>query len=220
MKVFIGFENISSTVTDIQNYFVKNGHECFTALSSLPNIVELNTANYILQKEFDKMPIIKPDFVGIRLRSWWEKRVRRVFFEEAICKYDVFVFLWSTFYFDYSDLQILKRKKKKIVFVFAGDDVRWREAASQEFDQYGLKGVPIEDSKLYSTSHLEKNLRRLRHGEKYADMIFSRLDQGQLQLRPYYRWNMMVDPSNYCHNSSQRKFKPIVVHAPTSKAIK
>lgn len=220
MKVFIGFENISSTVSDIQQYFLQNGIECFTAVSSAPSVVELNTANFVLKDEFDKLPNFKPEFIRIRVRSWWEKRIRRNFFQKCLAKYDVFVFLWNSFYYDFSDLEILKAHNKKIVFVFAGDDVRWRNAASQEFQHYGLSRIPEEDPRLYTNAHLMKNLSRLRHGEKFADLIFSRLDQGQLQLRPYQRWNMMVEPSNYIHNCSQRENNPIIIHAPTSKKIK
>jgi glycosyltransferase involved in cell wall biosynthesis len=220
MKVFIGFENISSTVTDITNAFKEAGHSCYTAINDQPSVVELNTADFVLHKEFNKMPIIKPKFIGIRLRSWWERRVRKKFFEKCLSECDVFIFLWSTFYYDYSDLAILKQRKKKIVFVFAGDDVRWRPAASQEYKSFDLEEIPREDENLYSQKHLIKNLTRIRYAEKYADIIFSRLDQGQLQLRPYYRWNMMAEPHQYEYKPEQRKTNPIILHAPTSKAIK
>jgi len=219
-NIFIGFENISSTVTDIANYFKMQGHECYTAISTIPSHVELNTADFVLQEKFNQIPKFKPDFINIRLRSWWEKRVRRRFFESCVDRFDVFIFLWSTFYYDYSDLEILKKKNKKVIFVFAGDDVRWRNAASQEFGKFGMSKIPFDDNKLYSQEHLKKNLLRLRNAEKHSDFIFSRQDQGQIQLRPYYRWNMMVEPSNYIHGCSQKEANPIVIHAPTSKKIK
>jgi glycosyltransferase involved in cell wall biosynthesis len=98
--------------------------------------------------------------------------------------------------------------------------VRWRNAANQELEKLGLNKIPFEEINLYSQNHLLRNLQRLRFAEKYADFIFSRLNQSQIQLRPYYCWNMMVEPDNYKHNEEQRKLNPVIVHAPTSKAIK
>ncbi|MBS1652575.1 MAG: glycosyltransferase [Bacteroidetes bacterium] len=219
MKVFIGFENISSTVSDIQKYFNENGHECFVATSNFPPAVQLNTSNFVLQKEFEKIPYFPPKFISIKLRSWWEKRVRRKLIEFALKKFDVFIIIWTSFNYDFSDIEILKAHNKKIVFVFVGDDARWRPAASQEYRMFGLNELPRDEDKFYSKQHLERNLTRIRYAEKYADMIFSRIDQGQLHLRPYLRWNMMANPENYAHNSKQRK-NPIIVHAPTAKTIK
>jgi hypothetical protein len=220
IKIFIGFENISSTVTDIQIYFKNKGYECYSAINSVPSVVELNTADFILQKEFDKIPYFKPRLVSIRLRSWWERRVRREFFKYCLKKFDVFIFLLNSFEVDYSDLEILKKNNKKIIFVFAGDDARWRNAASQEFEKFGLNRIPEEQDALYSQKHLKKNLERLRFAERYADAVFSRLDQGQVQLRSFFRWNMMVNPDNYRHNCFQREINPIIIHAPTDRKIK
>ena len=66
---------------------------------------------------------------------------------------------------------------------------------------------------------LNNKLEQIRNGEKYADMIFSRLDQAQLQLRPYYRWHMMVDMSKYEYTHIQKK-KPLIVHAPSNRKVK
>jgi len=220
MRFFIGFENISSTVSDIQRCFVSKGHSCYTALHRYPNVIELNTADFIFQREFEKIPLFKPRRISVPLKDWWNKRVKQKFFSFCLKNFDVFIFFWDTFEPDYSDLELLKKKGKKIVFVFAGDDARWREAASQEFEKYGMKRIPVEDASYYTPRYLENNLKRIRHAEKFADMIFSRLDQAQLQLRPYFRWNMMVEPASYPHQPVQRPTNPRIVHAPTSRKIK
>jgi hypothetical protein len=72
----------------------------------------------------------------------------------------------------------------------------------------------------YSAKALNARLTYLRLAEKYSDFIFSRLDQAQLQLRPYYRWNMMVPIKKFKNNPEQRKEKPVVAHAPSNRAIK
>ena len=50
-------------------------------------------------------------------------------------------------------------------------------------------------------------------------MVFSRLDQAQLQLRPYFRWHMMVDSTKYEITKAQQK-KPLIVHAPSNRKVK
>ena len=102
-----------------------------------------------------------------------------------------------------------------------GDDVRWYYGAKQEFDFYKMKAPEYDEKYYYDIEKgLKPRLRRIRMAEKYSDFIFSRVDQAQLQLRPFYRWNMMVIPEQIPHNPKQRKEKPKVLHAPSNRKAK
>lgn len=220
MKIFIGFDNTASTVTDIRNAFVEMGHFCYTALKEIPSSpIDLNTADYILQKEIEKIPVFKPRRISYPIRLKRQTSIPKKFLEKCINDFDVFIFFWETFFNDFSDLEILKKHKKKIIFVFTGDDVRWQFAANQEFRMYKMNEVIYPGSEYYNIRYFKKNLLRIRTAEKYADFIFSRLDQAQLQLRPYYRWNMMINANDYKPYIEQRVI-PLIIHAPSAFVVK
>ena len=164
-------------------------------------------------------------FGGIRPRKfqkWLQEKqhIEHRVWRKAIRECDIFVFKWSTFKSDYSDIEELKRLGKKIVYIFCGDDVRWYYAAKQEYEKYGLRSIEYDSDYNYESDALELKLRRLRIAERYADFIFSRTDQAQMQLRPYYRYHMWVDPKRINNNPQQRKLRPIVAHAPSNRALK
>jgi hypothetical protein len=55
--------------------------------------------------------------------------------KELVHKCDLFIFIWSTFKTDYSDLEYIKSYGKKIGFIFCGDDARWYYGMKQEFEE-------------------------------------------------------------------------------------
>lgn len=219
MNIFIGFENIASIIGELKFNFEKQGHNCFTALSAKRSSIVVNEADFILDEKAAIVPLFRPRRISAPLRSSVRKYYSRRLFERAMKENDVFIFLWSSFNHDFSDLEILKKAGKKVIFIFVGDDARWHFAANQEFGKYQLPLVEYGEAVRYTEDYLKYNLLRIRSAEKHCDFIFSRLDQAQLQLRPYFRWNMMVSADGYGHFPGQRQ-KPKIVHAPSSFVVK
>ena len=166
------------------------------------------------------MPYFKPRRISVKLKAIWDKKVDSYIYKKALKECDVFIFFWNTFYNDFSDLKKLKEANKTIINVFVGDDVRWFYSMKQELEGYQLAPIEYDEEYDYSIIALEQKLKYLRTAEKYSDFIFSRLDQAQLELRPYYRWNMMVPVKKFKDNSKQRKVKPVVAHAPSYRSGK
>jgi len=221
MKVFIGLNNIASMFGDIKSGLEKLGLETLIISQYKPgsSIIQ-DCADYNTYSIKEIIPVFRPNRIAYPLRNWWTRKVDRFFFSKALRECDVFLFLSDSFFPDFSDLEEIKSQGKKIIFVFVGDDVRWFNSMEEEFRQYGLQPLEYPSDELKTLTALNSRLRRIREVEKYADFIFSRLDQAQLQLRPYFRWNMMVDPKKFCENSVQRRSNPIIAHAPSSRDIK
>lgn len=221
MKIFIGLNNIASMFCDMKDGFEKLGLETLIISQYKPgvNIIQ-DCADYNTYSIKELVPVFRPNRIAYPLRNWWAKKVDRFFFKKALRECDVFLFISDSFLPDFSDLKEIKSRGKKIIFVFVGDDVRWFNSMKAEFSNYGLQPLEYPSNELKTLAALEKRLQRIRIVEKHADFIFSRLDQAQLQLRPYFRWNMMVNPGKISENCYQRINNPIVVHAPSSREVK
>lgn len=221
MKVFIGLNNVASVFSDLKNGFDDFGIETFTVSRYLSSSVIIHDyADFNTAKVKSSLPPLKPRILNSLVRKVWGKLVDAYIFRKAVKECDVFVFISSSFREDFADLEYLKRKGKKIVCVFVGDDVRWFFAMEQEFKKHGLVPIEYDIDGLRTETALKQRLTRTRKSELYADFIFSRVDQAQLQLRPYYRWNMMVNPKQITENRIQRKLRPVVAHAPSKRSFK
>lgn len=220
MKIFIGFNNVASQFFDLKRGFADLNIKSYTAQYYFSNnpIVN-NEVDFYLPKMKGYIKLFRPYFVYNRIKPLWDKFVEKYIYKKAIIQCDVFIFLWRSFDEDFYDLKDLIKRGKKVICVFVGDDIRWYYGMKQEFSSYNLR--PIEYPEYdYSTKGLVEKLVKLRNVEKNAHFIFSRLDQSQLSLRPYYRWNMMVYPKDYLNNVTQRKYCPKVAHAPSNRKIK
>lgn len=219
MNIFIGFDNVASIINDLKVAFKEKGHSVFFAMKEKPSHITLDGADFILRNEIDKFPLFRPRRISNKLKQNRAIKLKKKFFEKALKKFDVFIFIWSSFEADFSDLEIIRKHNKKIIFCFVGDDARWHFSANQEFKKYGMPEVNYESYHCYSKEYLKLNLERIRHAERYADAVFSRLDQSQLELRPYYRWNMMVNAKDYQVQDQQNEI-PTILHAPSGFVIK
>lgn len=224
MKVFIGLNNIASVFPDLKKAFSDVGVETFIVSRYVKNSAIINEQYDVnIQLVKDRFPLFKPRRITNRFKNIWGKLIEAYYIRKSVKSCDAFIFISSSFRDDFTDLRYIKRKGKKIISVFVGDDVRWYYAMEQEFKSYGLRPIEydVEDSLIVKTqAALKERLTRIRTSEKYADCIFSRLDQGQIQMRPYYRWNMMVYSAGIKENHQQRSEKPVIVHAPSNRAVK
>lgn len=219
MKIYIGNNNVGGLITDFKLCFAEMGIETITGTYGNPHPGDEGSLDYDFSKhKHYEFKNVRPTKLQLWLRDRFnmDGKIHR----KALKECDVFIFIWDTFRYDYSDLEELKQKGKKIIFIFCGDDARWFYSQKQEFESYGLRSVEYDENYSYITLALDKKLQRLRKAEKFADIIYSRLDQAQIELRPYHRWNMMLMPERYAHFPEQREFNPVIAHAPTSRKVK
>lgn len=221
-KVFIGFDNIASQIGDIKDSFKRHHNvDCITAINSASSTIVSNSAiDYNVSKLKSRIPLFKPRRISYPLKTWWEKRVDDKIWNRALAECSTFIFFVNSFKANQSDYELLKQNGKKIIHVFVGDDARWYNAMKQEFEVYGMRPIEYEDKYNLTFEFFKSTIHRIRMAEKYADAIFSRQDQAQIELRPYHRWNMMVQPDKFVNKTEQRSKRPIVVHAPSSPSFK
>lgn len=216
-KIFVGPHDISSQVDDWKKgfgllgqkvLFVSNAEEKNVAQASRPDIDYYRLRNLV--------PYFRPGRISVPLKKLWNKKVDQYIMRKLVKECDIFIFIWSAFKNDFSDIEYLKKKNKKIVFFFVGDDVRWYQAMKQEFEHYGIPPINYADPYVMSDQYRDNVLSYLRQAEKHADIIFSHPIQSQLALRPYYRNYVMIDLKKFRHHPRQNKI-PLIIHAPTTK---
>lgn len=217
--VFLGNIDIASQVSDLRHVLQEAGVKCITLHNREPNPIIKEKVHINLYKLKNSIPIFRPHRFNYWLRKNWSIYIHKLVQWWCVKRCDVFIFFWNSFNGDFSDIELLKRKNKRIIFCFVGDDVRWFFAQKQEFEKYQLKHIEYDNDYDYSLNGLRERLRRIRNSERFATIIFSRLDQAQLQLKPYYRFHMMVDTKKIKPNFNQNKI-PVVVHAPSNKVGK
>lgn len=201
MRVFIGRTNIANQIPDLKLGFERLNAKVITEDS-------LRIKSPIRLIKF----LEKSKYLGI-IYSYIQKKILFIYSTYYV---DIFIFLWSSFRTDHRDLKKLKAKGKKIVVLFAGDDIRYRIAANQEADIFKLQKYEIRQIDI---EILEKNIRYLRIAEKYADLIYSVPNQSQLALRPYYHFKVPINLDFFKNNPTQRE-RPLVIHAPSESNVK
>lgn len=226
-KIFIGLINIASICKDFKQSFKKLGIETITAIYQSHSVIVSSDVDYDFDKIanqprrwYDNIRPYKLRFVLQYLfNSLADKNPKEYVYQKAVKECDIFIFIWSSFEPNFSDLAYLKSIGKKVVCIHVGDDVRWKPAMEQEFASYNY--TPISYAKDYfQCAKKEDKLTWLRNSEKYADLIYSRADQNQLALRPHYKWRMMVVPTDFVPNTNQKKAKPLVIHSPSNRDSK
>jgi hypothetical protein len=164
-------------------------------------------------------------------------------FDCFLSDYDVYIFLFgSSLLIGNLDYPLLKKKGKKIIAVFNGDDIRHWSATKPLFEQLNLElpnfysdstgPYPPKASIRNASAHilammiegsaanrLSNKLHTLRMAERYADVIFTTPSAAGLSIRPYMHYYNSLDLSLYNFNVPQREI-PVVVHAPSDRGIK
>ena len=213
-KVFIGLSDIASFIDDWDYGFKENGFETIKGSLYYQTPIQNSKLDYIIQKKLDKVVYFKPGRISEKFKPWWDKKVRDSYLRKMMAQCDIFVFIWSSFYADFSDYEILKKHGKKIITIFVGDEVRWEPAMKQEFISAKLPVFEYKDYD-YSINSLRSRLNLLRTAEKYSDIILSQPNIMQLALRNYQNLHIPIVVKDYLENKVQR-LKPIIIHAPTS----
>jgi glycosyltransferase involved in cell wall biosynthesis len=215
-KIFIGFVNIASMITDYKMGFETLGLGTITAVyQSSP--IQHTVVDYDFSKLIAKMDVAVSRGSDHKGRDEFAKELKGQIWERALRECDIFIFIWSSFMPDFSDYIELKRRGKKIVTFFVGNDIRWIPAMEQEFAKYNL---PKKDyGTYYRMIPLVNKLIFLRTAEKYSDLIVSHPGMSQLALRPYFNLGMPLWLDKFRNNICQRRI-PKIIHAPSNRGIK
>jgi len=223
MKVFIGLTDIGSQINAYKDGFEKNGFEVLTASFDSNNVMLSNNVDYVIDKYF---PAPIKYFPGIRPKKFQKflqekcNPSKNFILRKALRECDIFVFMFNSFYRDFSDLEKIKKKNKKIIFIFTGGHEIWYFAAKQEFEKLGMRPLEMNPEYYSKISDLQRALKSVRMAERYADLILSTPMQSQLLLRPYMKFHIPI--SDYYINNEigkQRKV-PRIIHAPSSPTFK
>jgi hypothetical protein len=173
------------------------------------------------------------DFDSSSASSSRFQRIYTAFARRANCAFalsglikecDAFLFMWGDSLLPFNlDYPILKRAKKKLITAFLGSDVRYWQAFEQEMESLDVADEirPFLDylktSRYRSHYAIKKHL--VDYAERYADLILSQPGLAQLQSRPYMRFNIPLDLSQYRFNIPNREI-PLLLHAPSNRGIK
>jgi hypothetical protein len=211
--------DIASQISDLSKIFKeKYGFETLSYHDDINSPINKRNVDVNLSLKKQRINKYIPKTFN-RLRYYLYEKIDAKYYNKAKNECDVFIFFWKTFKYDFSDLEELRNKGKKIIICFTGNEARWYPAHKQQFERYGLDLIEYEHLNLSSEALLRK-LHYIRNAEKFADAIYSRLDQHQLGLRPYYRWNMMVNLKEFNKSDVFRAKTPIITHAPSKRAFK
>lgn len=220
-KIFIGLANIASQIGDFKSSFTKLGYETTTAIYGGNSGIIYSLVDYdfsIINNKKSWYDNIRPYKLRFLLRYLFDKKKEKIqkIHQDIVKECNIFIFIWSSFEPDFSDIAYLKNMGKKVVCIHVGDDVRYPYAMQQEFALYDYQ--PVGYTKEYMAQvTAEQKLLWLRTSEKYADLVYSRADQNQLALRPHYKWHMMVVPTDFTPIYTQNKLNPLVIHSPSNR---
>lgn len=230
--VCLAANDIASIFKDLRQAFSEQGYNVTSFVNDIPpknGIIDGDNYQYwkskydpFFFKLLDNRLWVQkaPWFINKYLhqfRNWYRSLAVRIQFQIILKKTDLFVFICDSFNYDLNFLKLIKDRQKKIVYIFVGDDARWYYGMKQEFELLGIEPIPYDDDYDYSVKGLEMRLQKIRYVEKFADLIYSKREQAQLQIREFMHYPMIVDTKKLLPSFEQRNKRPIVVHAPSNK---
>lgn len=220
-KVFIGLNNIASSISLLRRGFEDNGVATLTATLHDRNPIKSADVHFQIGEMIPSSTSFTDDRTAQLVRGKSFESIKKYVWEKALRECNVFIFVWNSFEADYSDYRQLREHGKKIVTVFCGDEVRWPHAANEELQSYGLHPMQWDDAYIQylSKAEISEKLHRLRVAEKYSDLLLGGPPSLQLALRPYDHLWQPIDLNFFVENTEQRE-RPRVVHAPTDRAFK
>lgn len=192
---------------DFADGFRKLGHEVTTAIST----------RHPRYEHFKYDIDLNSDVLGRPGTRWLNRSARAMRILKLIAQHDLFVFIWAGASLRWgTEVPLLKKLGKRIVWIFCGSDVRHPMAYEQEFSSMVLSDDQFER---VGKDPLDQWLQGVRLAERYSDLIISQPNQSGLAVRPYDHFFLPLKLSQYKHQSPGREV-PVVVHAPSVKSIK
>ncbi|WP_421900081.1 hypothetical protein [Maridesulfovibrio sp.] len=224
-KIFIGTTNVGNNTVTLAQGFRELGFEVGTA------DIDKHNKFYDLNLDFH-LAGFQNSFKRILDAEKYLKNLSRSY--QKLLDYDIYIFMASNSLLPgMLDIPVLKKMGKTVISLPLGSDIRHHESAKTFNAQYGhdypqqlisdqrntenkiislaLKGsyAPTYSKKLYNT----------RIAENYADVMLSAPCSNMLGVRPYIAGLLPFDSSIYTPKVCRRD-KPVIFHAPTSRAFK
>jgi hypothetical protein len=211
-KIFIGCTDIASLIHDFTIGFRAIGVDVLSMVHHRQRI-----QGGLCDFEIDSMAPLPPAGASAdEINRAKEQRAAAIAqaWSRAVDECDTFLFIWNSFRDDYADLVELRKRGKRIVWWFMGDDSRWKTAYDQDVAQYGL--APLHYSYPITPQELLPKLLRLRTAEAIADVVVNTPSQCALAIRPYFdALHSPISLDRYPLNTSQRE-RPVLLHAPSN----
>lgn len=218
--VFIGMQDLCSTIGEMRSYFEKRGHRVFTAVHEQDHLFDQSKIDFNLNQETERYYHSFEFKWRYRLfKESADKRVRQNFLKKILRENEIFIMYHPSVFSDFDDLRMIREAGKKLVCLVFGDDVRWYNAMRQWHAQRNIPPMEYEESYITKLT-VDKWVGYLRQVEKYADVIVMHPDTAHMALRPYHHYYMQLDASRFLPARGQRKIRPVVAHAPSNKKIK
>lgn len=223
MKIYLGPYGITDNSQLLKRGFEEMGIE--TRLTH----IKLGKDKFFSDVDYYDLYYVSENYSKILFKRFSE-------FAKSLRKFDVFIFNFSTNFFNvfelkgrgipvlqFLDIPLLKAMGKKVVILSLGDDLRSRPLLIEECKRKGLNAHAkyIEQDTLTPDfiALSEKNRKKAKIFNKYADLIFSRPNYAQLLTRPYETMWAGMDPNNVQFNIENNE-EPIIVHAPSNQRLK
>lgn len=141
---------------------------------------------------------------------------------QAVFRFDAFIFLYGqTCTNSRAELWLLRRLKKKIVFVYAGSDSRPPYMDGSRFPGQDGSDLPSAQKLWRATRRCR---RKLQLQERYADAVVNSPASGHFHNRPFINWFAMGLPktpqTTEVEAAASTSGGVRIVHAPSNPAIK
>lgn len=207
MRILIGTYEICGWISLFQKEFNRLGHQCETLVKTKNYFYSsseytYNASRYHLKiKSGNKYVTLINDFITKSYLNWFLRRSSK--------KYDLVIYIWETVLPTFSDVKVFRENGAKIIFLFAGSDIRTFSIFSKVYDvsHWKFPDYWVKEDTARKKIYVEI-------AEKYADLIYSVPDQAGLQSKPYYHLQIPIDLSKFIFNNNYRKI-PNVLHLPS-----
>jgi hypothetical protein len=225
MRILVGTVEIGGCISDFADGFRALGHDVVTVIAGRHPFQADAEYDYDIAWDADVIrwpnSILNSRSLFARIPRGLSRRFTRYSrIAWLTARTDLFFFQWagSSLIAANRDYPILKRLGKRIVTHFMGDDVRHHQAYRRQ-----VSGLPLTDS---FCDFLVKNrdsvvppLRRVRTAERYADCLLACPSVDGLMVRPYMHGFLPLKIAEYRNDIPGREV-PVIIHAPSSSAVK
>lgn len=207
MRILIGTHEICGWISLFQKEFNRLGHQCESLVKAKNYFYSssdytYNASRYHIKLKWrNKYITWINDFITRSYLSWFLKKYSK--------KYDLVIYLWETVLPTFSDVKVFRENGAKIIFLFAGSDIRTFSLFSKAYDvsHWNFPDYWVREDSTTKKMYVEV-------AEKYADLIYSVPDQAGLQSKPYYHLQIPIDLSKFIYINNCRKI-PNVLHLPS-----
>lgn len=223
-RVFIGLQEISGYYANLKKGFRELGVDCtFVDLTANHRFgYDGDDKNNFLVRWFKwfsqyRERIPKENIFTRQMITWLRNLLKCPIFLWVLIRYDVFIFGYTSSFFAFKDIPLLKFFKKKIIYVFHGTDSR-----PPYLNGFLINSRFSVDQIIQMTQSVKEKIRII---EKYADVIVNHPPMAQFLERPFVMGYYIGIPFN--SPVSELKQKPArlsnsirILHCPSNPEAK